>query len=120
MTFALAVKWIWIKFVFGFNNFLQNFATDKNKSLAESFYSVKYGSSIITSNVRQIISVMKTKILVFPKKLYFKNSSFLFTLCLETFILDYWEKIWTENQQLFDRIIKVTLFDGVKELDSCT
>ena len=40
--------------------------------------------------------------------------------CLETFILDYWEKTWTENQQLFDRIIDVTLFDGVENLDSCT
>ena len=27
---------------------------------AESFYNVNYGSSIITSKVRQIISVMKT------------------------------------------------------------
>ena len=42
----------------------------------ESFYSVKYGSSIITSNVCQTISVMKTKTLVFPEKWYFKNSSF--------------------------------------------
>ena len=39
---------------------------------------------------------------------------------LEIFILDYWEKTWTENQQLFDRIIDVTLFDGVENLDSCT
>ena len=30
-------------------------------SLAESFYYVNYGSSIIASKVRQIISVMKTK-----------------------------------------------------------
>ena len=29
-------------------------------SIAESFYYVNYGSSIITSKVRQIISVMKT------------------------------------------------------------
>ena len=34
--------------------------------------------SIITSNVCQIISVMKTKTLVFPEKWYFKNSSFWF------------------------------------------
>ena len=74
--YAPLVKWIWIKFVFWFHNILQNFADDKNKSLVESFYSVKYESSIITSNVRQIISVMKTKILVFPEKLYFKNISF--------------------------------------------
>ena len=45
-------------------------------TLVETFYSVKYGSSIITSNVCQIISVIKTKILVFPEKWYFKNSSF--------------------------------------------
>ena len=38
--------------------------------------------------------------------------------CLETFILDYREKkTWTENQQLFDGIIDVTLFDGVVGLD---
>ena len=38
--------------------------------------------------------------------------------CLETFLLDYWEKkTWTENQQLFDRIIDVTLFDGLEGLD---
>ena len=38
-------------------------------------------------------------------------------LCIDTFILDYWEKIWTENQQLFDWIIDVTLFDGVEGLN---
>ena len=37
--------------------------------------------------------------------------------CLETFILDYWEKTWTENQQLFDGIIDIALFDGVEGLD---
>ena len=38
--------------------------------------------------------------------------------CLETFILDYWEKkTRTENQQLFEGIIDVTLFDGVVGLD---
>ena len=42
--------------------------------IVESFYSVKYGLSIITSNVRQIISVMKTKTLVFPEKWCFKNN----------------------------------------------
>ena len=41
--------------------------------LLTTFYSVKYGSSIITSNVHHI---MKTKPLVFPEKWYFKNSSF--------------------------------------------
>ena len=39
--------------------------------IAKVFYYVNYGSSIITSNVCQIISVMKTKYW------YFKNSSFL-------------------------------------------
>ena len=35
-------------------------------------------------------------------------------LFLETFILDYWEKNpQTENQQILDGIIDVTLFDGV-------
>ena len=48
----------------------------KKAQLVESFYSVKYGLSIITSNVFQIISVMKTKTLVFPEKWFFKNSSF--------------------------------------------
>jgi hypothetical protein len=36
--------------------------------LVESFYSIKYRSSIVTSNVCQIILVMKTKTLVFPEK----------------------------------------------------
>ena len=36
---------------------------------------------------------------------------------LETFVLGYWEKTQTENQQLFDGIIDVTLFDGVERLD---
>ena len=40
--------------------------------------------------------------------------------CLETFILDYWEKkTQTENQQLFEGIIDMTLFDIVEGLDSC-
>ena len=38
-------------------------------------------------------------------------------VCLETFLLDYWKKTWTENQQLFDGIIDVTLFDGVEGLN---
>ena len=39
--------------------------------------------------------------------------------CLETFILVYWEKkTRTENQQLCDRIIDVTLSDGVEGLNS--
>ena len=42
-------------------------------------------------------------------------SAFQFTFGLETFLLDYWEKkSRTENQQLFDRIIDITLFDGVE------
>ena len=64
--------------------------------------------SIITSNFRQIISVMKTKTLVFPEKWYFRNNSFWhFNSCFgthdlstTTFILGYWEKTWTENEQL--------------------
>ena len=36
---------------------------------------------------------------------------------IETLILDYWEKTRTENQQLFDGIIDVTLFDWVEGLD---
>ena len=36
--------------------------------IAESFYYVNYGSSIIMSKVCQIISVMKTKTPVFPEK----------------------------------------------------
>ena len=60
-TFLLFFLWVWLII---------------NDTIAESFYSVKYGSSIITSNVCQIISLMKTKTLVFSEKLYFKNSSF--------------------------------------------
>ena len=37
--------------------------------------------------------------------------------CFGTFILDYWEKTRTENQQLFDGMIDITLFDGVEGLD---
>ena len=69
---------------------------------SKSFYSIKYGLSIITSNVCHIILVMKTKTMVFPMKWYFKNNwhlysrfvlkASLFTFCLETFILDDWEK----------------------------
>ena len=33
--------------------------------------------------------------------------------CLEIFNLGYWEKTWPKNQQLFDGIIGVTLFDRV-------
>jgi hypothetical protein len=62
------------------------------------------------SNVRQIISVMKTKALVFPEKLYFKNTSFWhfnsrFVL-KNLFLL-----LRKKYQQLFDGIIDVTLFD---------
>ena len=61
--------------------------------IAESFYNVKYGSSIITSKVSQCISVMKTETLVFlltsrqkrelkcKNKLFFwKHQFFLFSL----------------------------------------
>ena len=37
--------------------------------------------------------------------------------CHETCILDYLEKKLTVNQQLFDEIVDVTLFDGVEVLD---
>ena len=37
--------------------------------------------------------------------------------CVETLILDYWEKK-TENEQLFDGMIDVKLFDGVEGLKS--
>ena len=40
--------------------------------------------------------------------------------CVETFILDYWEKTRTENQQLSDGIIDVTLFVRVEGLGLCT
>ena len=42
------------------------------------------------------------------------------TFILDLFILDYWEqKTQIENQQLFDGIIDVTLFDRVEGLDYC-
>ena len=55
---------------------------------------------------------MKTKTLVFPEKWYFK-------WCFALKHLSYFteKKKWTENQQLFDGIIDVTLFDGVEGLD---
>jgi len=85
--------------------------------LVESFYSVKYGLSIIMSNVRQIILAMKTKKntgvsreMIFQKQFIL---AFYFPLCPETILLDYWEKTKKkhENQQLFD---------GVEVLDYCT
>ena len=42
----------------------------------ESFYYVNYGSSIIKSKLRQIISVIKIKHSVFSDKWYYKNRSF--------------------------------------------
>ena len=44
---------------------VQKFKCDFQKILAESFYYVNYGLSIIMSKVTQIISVMKTETLVF-------------------------------------------------------
>ena len=76
--FLLRVYLPWILFVFHNPN-----------EIAESFYFINYGSSIITSKVRQIVSVMKTERLVFPEKWYFKNSSFWhfdFTFCLEDIV----------------------------------
>ena len=40
--------------------FSNNMNHSSSDTIAESFYNVKYGSSIITSKVRQKISVMKT------------------------------------------------------------
>ena len=37
--------------------------------------------------------------------------------CLETFILDYWEKTQIKSQQLFEVIIDITSFYGVEGLD---
>ena len=54
------------------------------------------------------------------REIIFQNQFILaiqFTFCLQTFILDYWEKTWTKNQQLFDGIVGVTLFDGVEGVD---
>ena len=67
-----------------------------------------------------IISVIKKKkTLVFPEKLYFKNSS-----CRHfdsRFVLKHLfqteKKTQTENQHLFDRIIDGTLFDRVEEIN---
>ena len=76
--------------------------------IAESFYNVKYGLSIITSKVCQIISGMKTKTLEFSVKWYFKNSSFwhfnscfvLKTTKTQVFVLIteiFWQTFWRNN-----------------------
>ena len=60
------------------------------------------------------------KTLVFPKKLFFENSSFWYlnSGCVLKQLFDITEKkTGTENQQLFDGIIDVTLFDGVEGLN---
>ena len=60
---------------------------------------------------------MKTYRLVFPEKLYhFKNTSIWyfnshFVLKHSFYIIEKTNR--TENQQLFDRTIDITLFDGV-------
>ena len=64
--------------------------------------------SIILSKVREIISVMKTKTLVFSEKLYQKSSFYQFNSSfVETFILDMFQitekKQQTKNQQLSDK-----------------
>ena len=41
---------------------------ENNDTLAESFYNIRYGSSIIRSKTRQKFSVMKTKKMMFPEK----------------------------------------------------
>ena len=43
--------------------------------------------------------------------------AFWFMFCLETSILDCWEKTGTVNKQLFDGIIDNALFDGVEGHD---
>ena len=64
---------IWIAICTEAETTNHNFYEFSNQ-IVESFYSVKYGSSIITSNFRQTISVIETRTLMFPEKLYFKNS----------------------------------------------
>ena len=89
-------------------------------TLVESFYSVKYWLSIITSNARQIISVMKTKTLVFQRNNISKILHFdilIHVLSWNIYFRLLRKNPRTESQQLFDGIIDVTLFDGVEGLD---
>ena len=70
------------------------------------------------SEVHQIISVMKHKYWCFQRNNISKTVHFgILIHILSWNILDYWEKTWTENQQLFDVIIDIKLFDGVEGLD---
>ena len=88
--------------------------------LVESF--VKYGLSIITSNVRQIISVLwKQKHWCFQRidtsKIHSSFWHFNSCFALKHLFQITKKKTRTENQQLFDGIIDITLFDGVEGLD---
>ena len=89
-------------------------------SIGKSFYSIKYGSSIITSNLCQRISVMKTLTLVFLWNDISKIVHFGILIHVLSFqyIFQITEKKQpTKSQQLFDKIIDVKLFDGVEGLD---
>ena len=90
-------------------------------SITKSFYYVKYGLTIITWKVSRIFSVMKIKTLVFPEKLYFKNS--LFDILIQVlswrqqkhqclcfhywdYLTNFWQNIW---QSIFDNIERLYL-----------
>ena len=63
---------------------------------------------------------MKTTTLVFPEKQHFKNIHFgilIYVLSCNTYFRLLRKKTRTENKQLFDDIIDITLFDGVEGLD---
>ena len=84
-----------------------------NHTMAESFYNSNYGPSIITSKVRQIISVMKTKRLIW----YFKNISFwhfnsCFVVkttkhqCLCFHCWDYFTNFWHNNWRSIINVVE--------------
>jgi len=85
-------------------------------SIVESFYSVKYGSSIIMSDnlVNENINWYFQRNVI-SKIVHFGILIHVLTWNIDSRLLR--KKTWTENQQLFDRIIDVTLFDGVEGLD---
>ena len=86
-------------------------------TIVESFYSVKYGLSIITSNVHQIISVMKTKKHWCLQR---KDTSKIVHLGILIHILSwniYFRLLKKKYKlKLFEGIIDVIFFDGVKRL----
>ena len=78
---------------------------NKNFELkSKVFYYVKCLSN---NRSNENINTGVSREIIFQKKLIL---AFQFMFCLETFILDYWEKTWTENQQLFDGIIDVAQY----------